>query len=434
VITVEAKRRRRGPSRLVALLVLLALAAAVALWLVPLLEVQQLAAEDPLALFEAENAARSTLAIILAAAGLLLAAGIIWRRYEVSRELKAHERFAHAVEQLGAERANGSARTELRLSGIYALERLASESDHEYWAVMEVLTAYLRDHAAWSPGAQAEKQPRPSADVQAVLAVLGRRRPPHPQAQEKRLLDLRETDLRGANLSGSRLDGVTLFAAHLERVDATRAVLTRSNLREASLAGATLTGTDLSGASLSKADLEGARLNGADLRGADLSGANLRGADLWEANLKGCNLKDADLRGADLSQCVLEEAILWRADLQDAVLTGAHLRETHLERANLLGVTGLTWEQGEDAYTDENTALPQYLVPAGAPRALAPPARTPAARRAPPPPPAAPEKTDNVVQLNAPSRRAPSRKSAPKAKPKKAALPKHRKPNLVKPA
>jgi uncharacterized protein YjbI with pentapeptide repeats len=490
-------------------LVGLGVLAVLALWIVPVLQVQparerlatevELTPADRLALenqvFGAENAARSTLAIILAAAGLLLAAGIIWRRYEKSRELKSHEQFTRAVEQLGSQRNDGSPRTEARLGGIYALERLANEADHEYWPIMEVLTAYVRDNAAWNPhAARLDGAPgapvRPGADIQAVLAVLGRRKPPpHSSGQEKRLLDLRETDLRGANLSGTRLEGVSLYGTHLEKADATRAALGRSNLREAWLTGASLTEVNLEGASLSRAHLEGVRLNQANLQGADLSGADLRGADLWEANLKGCNLKDADLRGADLSACVLEEAILWRADLQDAVLTGAKLRETHLERASLLGVTGLTWEQGEDAYTDENTLLPEYLQP-GSSRTNAAPI-TPAARRAPvqkpsapraetvaslpsaaagaqsaaapqsptskpsparaptpapvaePPPddvakPEPPAAVDNVVQLNAPARRTraarQAKPAAEPAKPKKAALPKHRKQGLVKPA
>jgi uncharacterized protein YjbI with pentapeptide repeats len=500
------KRRRRGPSRLAVWLILLAVLAIAALVAVPALQVwparqallnaDQLAPADRLALenqlFESENAARTTLAIILGAAGALLAAGIIWRRFEKSRELKMHDRFAKAVEQLGSERGDGTARTEARLGGIYELERLVQESEHEYWPVMEVLTAYVRDNAPWRPtdvdartGHGPGPPPRPSADIQAVLAVLGRRRPPTHSSDgfDKRLLDLRETDLRGANLSGSRLEGMSMYGTHLEHVDATRAVLGRSNLREAWLTGATLTEVDLAGASLSKANLEGARLNRANLQGADLSGANLRGADLWEANLKACNLKDADLRGADLSACVLEEAILWRADLQDAVLTGTRLRETHLERANLAGVSGLTWQQGEDAYTDENTILPDYLVSEGGPVGPAAPAPpTPAARRtlsaraavtrsvpksqpleAPPPerPDAAPlpeidssvealspngtaqpavADAEDVVQLNPPPPAPPKRTRAarPKpdgqvAQPKKAAVPRHRKPRLVNP-
>jgi uncharacterized protein YjbI with pentapeptide repeats len=459
----------RKSRRTVAGLVLLAVLAALALWLVPVLQVEpareRLASEDQLApadrlalenqLFDAENAARSTLALILAAVGLLATSGVIWRRFERSRELKTHEQFARAVEQLGSDRADGAPRTEARLAAIYALERLATEAEHEYWPTMEVLTAYVRDNAVWSSPRQTSPTTTPHrlrADIQAVLAVVGRRR--QPTGPEKRLLDLRETDLRGANLSGARLDGVTLSGAHLEQADATRAVLGKSNLREAHLAGASLTEVDLAGASLSRANLEGARLNRANLQGADLSGANLRSADLWEANLKGCNLKDADLRGADLSASVLEEAILWRADLQDAVLTGAHLRETRLERANLLGVTGLTWEQGEDAYTDENTVLPENLRPATqAPKAAAPtpaarrsatprlpvqrPSAQPAAVAAPEPEPTVevPSGKDNVVQLNAPARRTRARTTKPaEAKPKKARVAKHRKPGLVKPA
>lgn len=447
----------------------LAIAAAIALWLVPVLQVdparQRLATQDQLApadrlvlenqLFESENGARATLALIFTAAGLLLAAGIIWRRFEKSREPKPDEQFARAVEQLGSERADGSPRTELRLGGIYALERLSTRFDAEYWPTMEVLTAYVRDNAAWSETA-AGLPYRLRVDLQAVLAVLGRRnqqQAAHAAGQEKRLLDLRATDLRAANLSGSRLDGVILAAAHLDHADATRAVLSRSNLREASLAGATLTEADLQGASLSRANLEGARSNKAHLQGADLSGTNLRGADLWEANLRGCNLKDADLRGADLSACVLEEAILWRADLQDAVLTGAVLREAHLERVNLLGASGLTSEQRQSAYTDDSTLLPDYLQVTMPRLTDAPAPPTPARRRArtqraapasaPPPKPAAeaahqPEPqaaagSDNVVALNAPARRTRAR-SDPEVTPKKAALPKHRKPGLVKPA
>jgi uncharacterized protein YjbI with pentapeptide repeats len=422
---------KRGPSRLAVGLVPLAILAGIALWLVPLLQVEparerlalteQIEPADRLALehqlLNAENGARATLALILAAAGALLGAAIIWRRYEIGRELKTHERFAQAVEHLGSERGDGSARTEARLGGIYALEQLAIESDREYWPVMEVLTAYVRENAAWRPAERSGGGGplRPSADIQAVMAVLGRRTPPHGVGPERRLLDLRETDLRGANLSGSRLDGVTLQGAHLEQVDATRAVLTRSNLRDAHLAGASLSEVDLAGASLARANLEGARLNAANLTGADLSGCNLRGADLWEANLRGCNFKDADLRGADLSQSVLDEAIMWRADLQAAVLTGAHLRETHLERANLAGARGLSWEQGEDAFTDENTVLPNYLLPAEV-RPTSPTAGT-----------------DNVVQLQAtPS--AEANPAEPPPKPKKAAVSRRRKPGLVNPA
>src|SRR6202023_1096259 len=116
---------------------------------------------------------------------------------------RTHERFARAVEQLASERADGSPRTEARLGGIYALERLAVDSEPDYWPVMEVLTAYVRENATWEPverGAAAGRA-RLGADIQAIMAVLGRREP-RAASIGRRLLDLRETDLRGANLAG----------------------------------------------------------------------------------------------------------------------------------------------------------------------------------------------------------------------------------------
>src|SRR6202035_4853458 len=143
------------PGRLLLGLLLLAMLAGVALAVVPQVQMAsaraQLAAQPDLTpgqrmvletdLFHAENAARSTLALIIAAGGLLLGLGIAWRRFEISRELRTHERFAKAVEQLASDRSNGSPRTEARLGGIYALERLLGDSEHEYWPIMEVLTA-----------------------------------------------------------------------------------------------------------------------------------------------------------------------------------------------------------------------------------------------------------------------------------------------------
>jgi hypothetical protein len=175
----QRKQQGRRPSRLVLVLLAFGILSGLALWLVPIVQVEpareRLAISDQLTpadrltlenqLFASENAARSTLAIILGAAGLLLGLGIIWRRYEKSREPKTHEQFGRGVEQLGSERADGSPRTEARLGGIYALERLALENEREYWPIMEVLTAYVRDNAAWEgrDGRSNSAMPRPTA-------------------------------------------------------------------------------------------------------------------------------------------------------------------------------------------------------------------------------------------------------------------------------
>ena len=128
----------------------------------------------------------------------------------------------------------------IRLGGIYALERIARDSDKDHWPIMEVLTAYVRDNAPWLPE---EAQPLPDGqalvlqspemhthasstaegpalrstptDIQAILTVIGRRtRSPNREGEYR--LDLHNTDLRSADLDGAHLEGADLFRAHLE--------------------------------------------------------------------------------------------------------------------------------------------------------------------------------------------------------------------------
>ena len=62
------------------------------------------------------------------------------------------ERFTRAIDQLGAATDNGEPKLEIRLGGIYALERIARDSpERDYSTVMEVLTAYVRENAKWPP-------------------------------------------------------------------------------------------------------------------------------------------------------------------------------------------------------------------------------------------------------------------------------------------
>src|SRR5919202_1641630 len=63
------------------------------------------------------------------------------------------ERFTRAIDQLGAsDDKTGEPKLEIRLGGIYALERIARDSpERDYSTVMEVLTAYARENAPYSP-------------------------------------------------------------------------------------------------------------------------------------------------------------------------------------------------------------------------------------------------------------------------------------------
>jgi uncharacterized protein YjbI with pentapeptide repeats len=273
------------------------------------------------------------LGALAGAVALYLLRSTVHERRDENRERLLIERFMRAVDQLG------HPALDVRLGGIYSLERLAGESPEHHPPIIEILAAYVREHAPWPtrgngragngarPGAGAgaaashgaETRPRPPTDVQAALTVLGRR-------------SLEQDTDAPLFLSYSALAGATLTGAHLER-----ALLTGSSLDGADLFKAHLTAADLEGASLRGAGLLLASLNDTVLWGANLEGARLYGANLEGAALKGANLKDAGLTGANLKDAGLHGATLTGADLTGANLEGAGLEGANLEGANLQG-------------------------------------------------------------------------------------------------
>lgn len=125
---------------------------AVALWKVPEYEIAPLTklyGVSQLTLFEEEDKARVTLAQILGGAILLAGLGFTWWRIEVGRQGQLTERFIRAVEQLATNSVS------VRVGAIYALARLAKESDRDRTAVIDLLAAFVREHAprGSNPGA-----------------------------------------------------------------------------------------------------------------------------------------------------------------------------------------------------------------------------------------------------------------------------------------
>jgi uncharacterized protein YjbI with pentapeptide repeats len=269
----------------------------------------------------------------------------------LTRQGQITDRFARAIDQLGKTDARGNRVFEVRLGGIYALEQIARDSEQDYWPIMEVLAAYVRQHAPWIPeeDQQGEEDSReatettkvlpPAPDIQAITAVL-RRRNRYFGHGEPEPLDLALTNLSRANLSGAYLSRANLSGAYLRGAYLRGAYLQGANLQQADLQGANLPEADLQEAylqwsNLQRANLQGANLRGANLQDANLQGANLQQANLPEADLRGANLQQANLRGANLRGAYLRGANLQDANLPEADLPEADLPEANLPEANL---------------------------------------------------------------------------------------------------
>ena len=264
-----------------------------------------------------------------------------------TQEGQLTERFTAAVEQIGSDQP------EIRLGGIYALERIARDSERDQPVVVEVLCAFIRLHAA--------RQRRPATqpvatEVAAATTVVVRRQP-------RAVLD--RVDLTGVSLSRLNLVGAAQSP-------------TAPNLHQAQLGGAELDGIDFGRADLRNADLTGATMRGIKLRGivaqgrlanVDLSGVFLEGVNLSRSFLKdakmtraklgGANLRDASLLGADLSGAQLGGARLDEAVLRDANLRDANLQSTYLWSADLSRARNLTRGQLQSAFLNEKTILPR---------------------------------------------------------------------------
>ena len=218
------------------------------------------------------------------------------RTLELTEQGQVTDRYTKAIGQLG------SKKLDVRIGGIYALERIASDSPRDHPTVMEVLAAFVREHSreqgpparvtSASGPIEAPAQPaRP--DVQAALTVIGRRN----TRNDRGTVNLTDADLTGANL------------------------------QEADLRGAFLIGANLRGAFLM-----GAKLGGAFLDGADLTDACLIDAVLVGALLNGANLLDTDLANADITRAIFTRA-KWPPDEPAPVGWVRDLSSGRLKRA-----------------------------------------------------------------------------------------------------
>jgi uncharacterized protein YjbI with pentapeptide repeats len=290
--------------------------------------------QGALRLQEARETVRTQL--LTSGAGIFAAAALVYtaRNYTLSRTGQVTDRYARAIEQLGSEKID------VRIGGIYALERVALDSRRDHPIVMEVLAAFIREHSheQWSSH-------EPGPDLQERLHLLGAeyieriRRSLIVRHQDRDESRLTRPDIQaaltviGRRNSKNDTRSVALFGADLRNADLRNAVLRRANLNHADLSG-----SDLSNADLTTADLYGANLKGAILREAKMIKAKLFEAILVDSTLINADLTHAALKDADLSKANLWTTVLQNAYLGGANLSGADLRGAKLTRAWLIDV------------------------------------------------------------------------------------------------
>ena len=142
-----------------------------------------------------ENQYRATFAQILGGVAIGISLYYTWQKNNIAQEGQITERFTRAIDQLG------NRKMEIRLGGIYALERISNESKKDHYQIMEILTAYVRKNSSVEIE---ETQDKISLDIQAILTVIGRRK--HLIDSLYLYLDLQETYLEQIKLNEANLE------------------------------------------------------------------------------------------------------------------------------------------------------------------------------------------------------------------------------------
>jgi uncharacterized protein YjbI with pentapeptide repeats len=342
---VPAVRRDRGRSAAIVCMAVVAAAVAVVVFVLPRVLLDWDLAGVPAAdRAAAVNETRQTLLQGLAGLALLVGAYLTWRQIQVTRQGQITDRFTAAIGQLGTQE------TEVRIGGVYALERIGTDSALDRQTITEVLSAFVRLHASLPTGTN--EWPRPDNET-AKLELASKagantkliERTPHVQAAMTVLGRLS----RGA---GDRPP--QLSRADLSYTDLAYADLDNADLHYSDLSRSLLVGTNLC-----RADLTGAWLPRAVLLGAQLRQADLRHAVLWQARMEHVDLRATDLTNSDLTGAYLTGAHLEQADLRGADLSATNLADAHLSGAFADDTT--TWPAGfrpDDAGIDFSTDAP----------------------------------------------------------------------------
>lgn len=299
-----------------------------------------------------ENQSRSTLAQVLGGVAIGIGLYYTWRRIGIAEEdLKATkegqitERFTRAIDQLGSIDQLGNPAIEIRLGGIYALERISNESEKDYWPIMEILTAYIRKNSPFESGdtnIEAHKKRRQLLDIHSFLEY---------EYQTKMQLEIEtiiEIIKKRKYFHGSYRE--------VNRINELKTVHDFNTIKE-------IKQKIKEPASL---NLNRTYLKGANFKNAHLEGVLFEGSFLEEAKFQGTHLQHALLVGSILIYAEFENADLGRAlfansDLEEANFQGAYLEGVDFFRANLRGARNLTFNQLSKVRTLHKAELDEEL-------------------------------------------------------------------------
>ncbi|MGW6526867.1 pentapeptide repeat-containing protein [Streptomyces venezuelae] len=223
----------------------------------------------------------------------------------VAESGQATDRFNAAIENIASDSMD------IRLGGIYALQRLMHDSPRDQPQILTVLAAYIRGHdkpLTKRPSQLALDTAKNTAgvslhlvpdDVEAAVRVIADRDPGNDGMTHRGLVvpavDLSGAHLEGIDISDASLEFANFSGAHLEYARLRDVDLTAANFDDASLRHADLSFSDISYASFRETELEKSDFEYTQAEGADFSGAKSAAYALASQNLREAFFPRTDL-------------------------------------------------------------------------------------------------------------------------------------------
>ncbi|MGU9963335.1 MAG: pentapeptide repeat-containing protein [Candidatus Halichondribacter symbioticus] len=216
------------------------------------------------------------------------------------------DRLNKATEGLGKKDGDNPL-IEVRLGALYALERIAKDSERDHIRIMKIFCAYIRHNSPLKSKNAKPKKLR--EDIQAALTIIGRR-------------DVWNDAIK-------RLDNEHLEGFYID-----------------------LSNCDLYGAQLSKVEMSWANFSGTNLENATISWATLDHARFENTNLTNTSLHETSLQNTFFNETNMSDAFLAIINIKDA-----RIYNTNMSRANLSSVNmGIKWT----AYINMHDAMTSY--------------------------------------------------------------------------
>lgn len=275
---------------------------------------------------------------------------------DIAREGQVTERFTAAVAHLG------DASPDVRLGGIYALERIMRDSPKDQRSIVGVLSAYVRAHCG-----KAKTAPQGRRDAVAVTAAATAIAERRPGRDDEELVDwsgcqladvvVEDSYLRRSDLSRTKMSHVYFYDGDLSFSDLSQAVFDDVGLDGANFTEAELTGVDMT---KSRTDLEPGEV--AFLSDVNFARCDLTGTNFTRLGFAQINFKEADLTGANLSHTEAAPVSREPFAVGRTSFEGAIMANTNLDGADLRKAHGLTADQLITAHFTRTTKLPAHLA------------------------------------------------------------------------